>query len=185
MGIELSERCFGLSRGRIPTVRTPENVDKVKMVIVKIPRRSVTRHSPAIRISDRSVTRILRKNLNFHPYKIANIQELNDRDMANRTISSEQLLEMLDDDGVITTLLIIDEAHFHSSGYVNKQNYRYWAPKNPQQLHQCPSHSESLSVWCWIVSFAVLGPYFFEDKEVAAVNVTSELFLAKQCTFCE
>ena len=27
-----------------------------------------------------------------------------------------------------------DEAHFHVSGYVNKQNYRYWAPENPQEL---------------------------------------------------
>jgi len=56
--------------------------------------------------------------------------------MANRRISSEQLLEMLIDDGVISTLLMTDEAHFHLSGYVHKQNYRYWAPENPQELHQ-------------------------------------------------
>jgi len=56
--------------------------------------------------------------------KIAIVQELNDRDMANRRISSEQLLEMLNDVGVISTLLMTDEAHFHLSGYGNKQNYR-------------------------------------------------------------
>jgi len=44
--------------------------------------------------------------------------------MANRRISSEQLLEMLNDVGVISTLLMTDEAHFHLSGYGNKQNYR-------------------------------------------------------------
>ena len=32
-------------RGRIPTVRTPENVDKVRMAILKSPRRSVRGHS--------------------------------------------------------------------------------------------------------------------------------------------
>jgi len=37
--------------------------------------------------------------------------------MANHTISSEQLLNMLNDDGV-----------------TNKQNYHSWAPENPQQL---------------------------------------------------
>ena len=79
-------------RGRIPTVRTPESVDKVRMTIVKIPRRSVRRHSAAIGLTDRSVRRILHKNLNFHPYKIAIVQELNDLDMANRRIYSEQLL---------------------------------------------------------------------------------------------
>jgi len=53
------------------------------------------------------------------------VQELSDRDMANCRISSEQLLEMLNDDGVISTVLMTDEAHFHLPGYVNKENYRY------------------------------------------------------------
>jgi len=76
------------------------------MVIVKSPRRSVRRHSAAIGLPDRSVRRILHKDLNFHPYKTAIAQELNDRDMANRRISSEQLLEMVNDDGVIHTVLM-------------------------------------------------------------------------------
>jgi len=54
--------------------------------------------------------------------------------MANRRISSEQLLEMPNVDGVINTVLMTDEAHLHLSGYANKQNYRYWAPENPQEL---------------------------------------------------
>jgi len=73
----------------------------------------------------------LHKDLNFHPYKIAIFQELSDRNMANHRISSEQLLEMLNADRVFSTFLMTDEAHFHLSGYVNKQNYRYWAPENP------------------------------------------------------
>jgi len=84
--------------------------------------------------------------------------------MANCRISSEQFLEMLNDDGVISTLLMIDETHFHLSGYVNKQNYRYWAPENPQELHQRPLHNKRLTVWCGIASFGILGPYFFEDN---------------------
>ena len=115
------------------------------MAIVKSPRRSVRRHSAAIGLSNRSVRRILHKDLNFYPYKIAIVQELSDRDKANHRISSEQLLEMLNDDGVINTVLMTDEEYFHLSGYVNKQNYRYWAPENPQELHQCPLHSERLT----------------------------------------
>jgi len=72
------------------------------MAIVKSPGHLLRRHSAAIGLSDRSVRRILHKDLNFHPYKIAIVQELSDRDMANRRISSEQLLEMLNDDDVIT-----------------------------------------------------------------------------------
>ena len=172
-------------QGRIPTVRTPENIDKVRMAILKSLRRSVRRHSAAIGLSDRSVRRILHKDLNFRLYEIAIVQELSDRDTANRRISSEQLLEMLNDDGVINTVLMTDEAHFHLSGYVNKQNFRYWAHENPQQLHQRPLRSKRLNVWCGIASFRVLGPYFFEDNEGAAATVTSECYVAMPRNFCE
>jgi len=46
-------------------VRTPENVDKVRMAVVKSPRHSVKRHSAAVGLSDQSVQRILYKGLNF------------------------------------------------------------------------------------------------------------------------
>jgi len=105
--------------------------------------------------------------------------------MANRMISSEQLLEMLNDDGVINTALMTDEAHFHLSDYVNKQNYRYLAPEIPQELHQRALHSERLTVLCGIASFGVLGPYFFEDEESAAVTVTSERYVAMLRNICE
>jgi len=105
--------------------------------------------------------------------------------MANRRISSE-LLKMLNDDGVINTVLMTDEAHFHLSGYVNKQtNLSLLAPENPQELHQRPLHNERLTVWCGITSFGVLGPYFFEDNEGAAIIVTSERYVAVLHHFCE
>jgi len=62
-------------RGRIPMARTPENVDTVRMTTVKSPRRSVMRNSTAIGLSDHCMRRILHKDLNFHPYKIAIVQE--------------------------------------------------------------------------------------------------------------
>jgi hypothetical protein len=66
------------------------------------------------------------------------------------------------------------------------QNYRYWAAKNPQELHPHPLHSDQLTVWCGIASFGVLGPYFFEDDEgAAAVTVTSERCVEMLHNFCE
>jgi hypothetical protein len=55
-------------------------------------------------------------------------------------------------------------AHFQLSGYVNKENYRYWAPQNPQHLYQRRLCSDKLTVWCEVASFAVLGSNFFEDN---------------------
>jgi len=55
----------------------------------------------------------------------------------------------------------------------------------PHPVHQRPLHSERLTVWCGIASFGVLGPYFFEDNEGAAVIVTSEHYVAMLRNFCE
>jgi hypothetical protein len=56
------------------------------------------------------------------------VQELSDRDMANHSTVPECLFRILFDDVII---LMTDEAHFHLSGYVNKQNFHYWAEENP------------------------------------------------------
>ena len=42
-----------------------------------------------------------------------------------------------------------------------------------------------MAVRCGIASFGVLGPYFFEDKEGAAVTVTSKRYVAMLRNFCE
>jgi hypothetical protein len=42
-------------RGRIARVRTPKNVEKVRVAIVKGPRRSARRHCASVGLSDRSV----------------------------------------------------------------------------------------------------------------------------------
>jgi hypothetical protein len=43
-----------------------------------------------IEISDRSLMRILHKDLNFHPYKMVVVQELSNFDMANRSAEAER-----------------------------------------------------------------------------------------------
>jgi hypothetical protein len=45
--------------------------------------------------------------------------------------SCTKLLEMMDILlQFLPNLIISDEVHFHVSGYVNKQNFRYWAEEN-------------------------------------------------------
>ena len=59
---------------------------------------------------------------------------------------------------------------------MNKQNFRFWARENPQNLHEKPLHSERVTVWCAMTSSCVIGPYFFEDDQDAAVTVTAERY---------
>ena len=67
--------------------------------------------------------------------------------------------------------------------YVNKQNFRYWADANPQQLHEKPLHSEKVTVWCAMSSNGIIGPYFFEDAAGHSVTVTSARYLQMLETF--
>jgi hypothetical protein len=59
---------------------------------------------------------------------MAVVQELGDRHMANRNAVAKRLIWIPSDDVILMT----DVAHFHLSGYVNEQNFRYWAEENPQ-----------------------------------------------------
>jgi len=100
-------------------------------------------------------------------------QQLSDLDKENRTVFSENFLNIQTCDEVI---LMSDEAHFHSLGTVNKQNFYYWADSNPQQLHLCPVHSPQVTVRCRVASFGIVDPYFFEEGR-SAVIVTSAQYV--------
>lgn len=83
-----------------------------------------------------------------------------------------------------STFFSSDEAHFHVSGSVNKQNFCYWAEDNPRELHQRPLHFPKVTVWCAVSKFGVIGPYFFED-DGSSVAVNSQRYLAMLEDFFE
>jgi hypothetical protein len=70
-----------------------------------------------------------------------------------------------------------DEAHFHLSGFVNKQNFRYLSATNPTELHERPLHSSKGTVWWTLSSFGIISPYFFEDEREKAVTVTAARYV--------
>jgi hypothetical protein len=71
-------------------------------------------------------------------------------------------------------IIMSDEAHFHLSGEVNKQNLRYWASENPLNIREKPLHSERVTVRCTTGIFSIIGPYLFEDENGATVTVNAE-----------
>ena len=147
------------------TVRTPENVEAMQNTVDQSPRRFAVRHAEALRLSDTTVRRILHQDLNFHPYKLMIVQELNEQDFGRRITFAETMLQMFEEDPELV-IVTSDEAHFHLNRNVNKQNFRYWSPMNPRQLHEHPLHCGRVTVWAAVAKFGVIGPYFFEGNAV-------------------
>lgn len=133
--------------------------------------RSSNQHAFRIGISDRSVIRIQHKDLNFQPYKLQIVQCLNSGDYKQRVEFCENMLTMFQgNDAQVNNMWMSDEAHFHLSGFDNKQNFRYWAAENPCLLHERPLHAQKVTVWCMISASGIICPFFFEDEAGNTVN---------------
>ena len=64
-----------------------------------------------------------------------------------------------------------DEAHFHLGSYVNKQNCRIWGSENPNIIIEKLLYPQLVTVWCGFWAGRIIGPYFFENEDGAAVPV--------------
>ena len=139
------------------TVRSPENIQRVRIALERSPRRSVQRHSQLLNLLDRSVQRILHLDLHFHPYKLQIIEELTATHKALRIRCCQQMVHTHANLG---RFIISDEAIFSLNGSVNKQKCQYWAPTNPRQLHERPLHSPHSLCGVPFQKRELLGPTF-------------------------
>lgn len=69
-----------------------------------------------------------------------------------------------------------DEAYFHLSEYINKQNFHQPWPQ--PTLMKClePLHNAQVTMLC-NSALSIIGPYFFEDANVNCINVISEQYV--------
>ncbi|PSN54075.1 hypothetical protein C0J52_03101 [Blattella germanica] len=65
----------------------------VRQAFIRSPRKSTSRHASELRMSDRSVRRLL-KTLHFHPYKLSLVQDLNVIDKQSRLAFARSFLEL-------------------------------------------------------------------------------------------
>ena len=73
---------------------------------------------------------------------MAVVQQLTERDFNARQTACELLLEVVPPDAFV---FFNDEAHFHISDCVNKQDMRYWSGDKSRELHEKPLHCERVS----------------------------------------
>ncbi|XP_073828918.1 uncharacterized protein [Musca autumnalis] len=115
---------------------------------------------------------IMHKDMNLHAYKVQLAQELKPFDHSKRREWAEWWQEMATvDDQFSKKIICSDEAHFHLSGLVNKQNSRNWANENPRVIVEKPMHPQRVTVWCGLWAGGIIGPYFFQNEAGQAVTV--------------
>lgn len=113
----------------------------------------------------------------MHAYKIQFVQQLKPADHQKRRQFCEWIEERLAvDENFAKNIIFSDEAHFHLSGFVNKQNCRIWGNENPRVTHEHQMHPERTTVWCGFWAGGVIGPFFFEDDEGVTVTINGERY---------
>ena len=147
------------------SVRTPENIERVRDAFQKSPRRSHRKHAASLNLKANTVLRILHEDLSYHPYKLLMTQQLLTTDPAARLKFCRRMLrEIKNEELSLNNILFTDEAHFYLHGDVNNQNMRYWSDENPRVIEEQPLHSPKVTVWMGVASFGVIGPYFFDGS---------------------
>jgi hypothetical protein len=82
-------------------------------------------------------------------------------------------LEKLDEDNeFLRKIVFFDEATFHVSGKVNKQNVRIWGSEHPRATVEHITDSLRVNEWCCLLHDRLIGPFFF-----AEVTVISSIYL--------
>jgi hypothetical protein len=78
----------------------------------------------------------------------------------------------LKNNDILDKCLFSDEAWFHLSGYLNKQNMRIWSAENPHEFVETPLPPQKIAVWVVVSRRRIIGPIFFNQTLTAASFIT-------------
>jgi hypothetical protein len=81
------------------------------------------------------------------------------------------MLEKLNKDSeFLRKIMFSDEATFHVTGKVNKQNVRIWGSEHPHVTVGHIRDSPKVNVWCCLLHDRLIGPFFFAEATVTSKN---------------
>ncbi|XP_066996029.2 uncharacterized protein [Anabrus simplex] len=75
-----------------------------------------------------------------------------------------------EDDGFLDRVVFSDEATFHVSGKVNKQNVHIWGATKPHCYVEHVRDSPKVNVFCAVSNTKVYGPFFFNEQTVTGLT---------------
>jgi hypothetical protein len=103
-------------------VRSPENIDTVRVVLQRSCSKSIRKTAAQLWISRQLVQRILKRDLNLYPYKMTVLPKFTVQNKHERVEFSEWVQN---NEVLFNNIWFSDEAHFHLDCMVNKQHLRF------------------------------------------------------------
>ena len=157
-----------------PRVRDDKLLKKIEKKLESEPMKSARSISRETGLCFETVRKALREDMNRYPYKVQLKDELSVQNKSDRLDFAKTLTEKTHQRRNrlnVTCIHFSDEANFHLSGHVNKQNTRLWSEENPHATIPKTRTKQKVMVWCAITKEGVLGPFFFDE------TVTGKLYL--------
>ena len=93
--------------GRPRSARTPQNIEAVRVSVLRSSRRSVRKLVAAVRLSRECARRIL--HVEFHPYKLQIVQELKENDHQLRLEFCQQITTNINEDNEFLDKLLMSD----------------------------------------------------------------------------
>lgn len=159
--------------GRPKSARNEDKALEVLLHVQENVHNSTRKIAQQVGLSQKSVWRILKES-KYHPYKIKLVQELGGDDFDRRLEYCEETMERhLRNNKFFFWVCFSDEATFELNGNVNRQNFRYWAPENPDWMRDSHTqYPQKLNVWAGILCNRIIGPFFIDG------NLNAEKYVA-------
>ena len=132
---------------------------------VKSPHLSLRQASDERDVAPETVRNILNR-INFHPYKVHLVQELNGDDPDCRVEFCEIMMDRIDRYPLfLYNTVFSDEATFTLKSEVNRQNCRYWSDTNPDwMLESHTQYPQKINVCAGILNETLKGPFFIDGN---------------------
>ena len=170
------DRC---GRGRKPTVVTPDRIKAVKERIRRNPHRSIRKMAKGMKISSRSMGRIVKDKLKLTCYRVRKAAILSEATTKKRLERSKKLLQRTRNGEHLVTVFS-DEKLFTVQAEFNPQNHRVLAETseeafaNGRTIHQA-SHPASVMVFGAVCADGK-SPLLFVDQ---GVKINKEVYISQ------
>ena len=147
--------CKGKSPGRPST--SEATLEKIRESFQRSPQKSTARASRELGIHQTTAWRVLRKRLKMYPYRLMMLQHLRREYHTKRLHFCVSFQDLCGDDNFLKRLRFSDEATFHVSGKMNKQNVRICGTETPRRIVENERDSPKTNVFCAISTSKVYG----------------------------